>query len=962
MKKIQFLLPIAILALATGCNEKEPTDKDILDGRTVTPISVSYEVAGAPATDMDLPHQSSKGTVQVVLNDENLCWTLESDSPWCRVVSTGMQGPGEAVIEVDSNGSFDAREAKLTFKAGVYTGPTFTVNQQETAFIINIPYLVAPLAGGTYPVEVQTKEGVTYNWSGEWISAADGGSVTAEGVTTTTLQLTVAANERATRLGKLTLSASGNTEDIWVAQFGTDLSYDADGNLFFPSDQPAVLSLTAPEFMVRKVTVENGYGNGTVTDNGDGTSTIVITLTENLSDCAEMRTVAASLLLGNTNLVALPVMIQDYIPAHGLVTAKSLVAFAKAWADGGDISDWQKDGVVNMAQDIDMDGVTGWAGIGTPERPFTGAFDGKGHVITNLKNTASGLFNVCEEAEVSNVGLGKGCSIYMKEDGVTEDQYFGGIATKAIGSTFTNCSMGGNLEFSSGSDDEVAFYVGGIVGWMDEMSTLTGCRTAGNIQIATVSGGDATLYLGGVAGKVDGALISCGATGEFNVGSPIPHLRLGGVAAILEESAEVSSNDFSGKINISGTATDIVAGGLYATLEGSRTFNNADDKSVPGGEINLQNFKNSTSGTIYLGGFVGLAPAGKDITFTGSYTSRTNFYANLGRKIELSYFCVGGFLGGCDANGAIGKATFDGVTYSGSYIQKLYRTSGSETVNVVQISRGFYGGIAGFINGNADFNGCISTGTLYGLADSGLMTNTKNYLEVSGGIAAMVVGGDATFTDCTNSGPIANWHFSNSVPAAIRDNWYVPCIAAGILGAFDYKPVSTGGTLTMTGCTNSGQILAYRGIGGGILGYARNATITSCTNTGTMNVTNGTSAIKGGIAAWLTQSTLSLCTARCDIYVEAPGGAAQNVGGIVAIANAEVSVNGCKWFGNITQKNGTAQALGGIVGSAMEDTLVSQCRFGGTILAVPITENNVKAYAVGNNAVENPEVTFWNGD
>ncbi|MBQ5756424.1 MAG: hypothetical protein IIV88_04105, partial [Erysipelotrichaceae bacterium] len=62
------------------------------------------------------------------------------------------------------------------------------------------------------------------------------------------------------------------------------------------------------------------------------------------------------------------------------------------------------------------------------------------------------------------------------------------------------------------------------------------------------------------------------------------------------------------------------------------------------------------------------------------------------------------------------------------------------------------------------------------------------------------------------------------------------------------------GNLTINNCQNGGSIQAYRGLAGGIAGFARNAQINSCTNYGSLgqNSTNSNnSAYKGQFPACL---------------------------------------------------------------------------------------------------------------
>lgn len=87
---------------------------------------------------------------------------------------------------------------------------------------------------------------------------------------------------------------------------------------------------------------------------------------------------------------------------------------------------------VVLANDIDMSEITEYRGIGTEAFPFTGKFDGQGHVISNLVINApdesyQGLFGVINNgAEIRNVTIDSTCSI-------TANAYAAGIAACSNG-------------------------------------------------------------------------------------------------------------------------------------------------------------------------------------------------------------------------------------------------------------------------------------------------------------------------------------------------------------------------------------------------------------------------------------------------------------------------------------------------------------------------------------------------
>ena len=170
----------------------------------------------------------------------------------------------------------------------------------------------------------------------------------------------------------------------------------------------------------------------------------------------------------------------------------------------------------------------------------------------------------------------------------------------------------------------------------------------------------------------------------------------------------------------------------------------------------------------------------------------------------------------------------------------------------------------------------------------------------------------------------------------------------------------------MTSCTNNAMIVGYRGGAAGIVGYARNAEITSCTNSGSLgqNSTNSNNtAYKGGIACTLNNATVKDCVVKCDVFCSNPASEPQSPGGILGIAMGDkVTLKGCAYYGSISINKGD-QALncGGMVAVAEDDTVVEDCKFGGNINGIEASANNVQSLAVGNGLGQVSGITLWNG-
>ena len=957
----RYIFILATLVLGASCAEKL-SDSEILDGKERVQIDVTYSLSGEEVKAVTLGHASVKKVLDVNVNSEGLKWNLESNRDWCAVVPEEHRGSGSVTLDIAANEDFEEREpATLTFVAGDFRGFQITVTQRGSSFIIGQPYFVAGIAGDTYTVNVTTLADTEWNCTQEsWMEVSKGTPVVDGDYVTTPLSITVAANDAASRYGAVVLSDAQASDNIWIHQFGTDLEYDENGNIFLQGDEQASLTLTAPSFTVDDVQVP-GFAESSVVENGDGTATVSFTFESNLSDCAEPRSVEVSLRLSNasSSIVNLPSMVQDYIPANGLVTSNGLLAFAKAVAEGQSTADWEEDGVVTVKKDIDMKDVTGWTGIGTAEVPFTGKFDGGGHAVTNLTNASVGLFGYCQGASISNVILGKGSNLYYDAEFSGLAGSFGGIVAVAKETTVNGCEVIANMEYAGSSEDEDPAYVGGLVGYADSKSTVTKSKMTGNLTIST-GAIDMPCYVGGLAGYSTGTVTNNEMAGKINFTSGIYTVVAGGVTSAVTADAVVSNNSFMGSLTLGGTSKYVSLGGLYGSVAGNRTFDSASDKSVTLGSIDINSYLNNAESEIYAGGFVGKVESETAISFNG-YECQTNFYLNQTGALKSAYVFIGGVLGGTAHDAANISASFENLSNSG-----VFSTEYNEAA-VSYISKGFVGGIAGCVFGNATFSKCVNNGELGKLIGTARYNSRANgYFMQLGGIAGGVMSGNAEFANCENKADITNKFYSNHfLPDNYSGGWYTACTAAGILGVFDYKTTAGTGALIINSCSNSGHLVAFRGTAAGIVGFARNATISSCTNLGPITQKNdaNNAPVKAGIAGCLSNSAIKDCVAKCGVYAAKPGSSMQRPGGILSIVLGEkVSISNSSYYGAITIAADGTPYCGGLVSMAKDDTEIKDCKFGGTVNGITISANNVEANAVGNGLGKLSNITLWDGN
>ena len=92
-----------------------------------------------------------------------------------------------------------------------------------------------------------------------------------------------------------------------------------------------------------------------------------------------------------------------------------------------------------LMADLDLSSYI-WEPLCSSDLPFTGIFEGNGHVISNL-NGKNGLFSNIDEAQIRNVGL-EHAYIYGSYDSVSSGRLAGIVAYGGYRSTVYNCLSG----------------------------------------------------------------------------------------------------------------------------------------------------------------------------------------------------------------------------------------------------------------------------------------------------------------------------------------------------------------------------------------------------------------------------------------------------------------------------------------------------------------------------------------
>ena len=350
-----------------------------------------------------------------------------------------------------------------------------------------------------------------------------------------------------------------------------------------------------------------------------------------------------------------PVSQVTKVPAGytGVYTASDLLAISAA----------PNSNYILMA-DIDLSDYNWTPLCNNSDAPFTGIFEGNGHVISNLKGV-NGLFgytsSVSGSAEIRNVGI-ENASVSAQYDNYRSG-IIGGIVAYATGSTtISNCYFQGDI-------DSNANMIGGIVGMFNSTEPVEYCWMAGSIR-------------------------------STNVGGSFDEPRVGGILAESGRSSYLTVNGciHSGSIEAEGYA--LYAGGISGLLEGTIS--------------NCQNYGSITYNASYYSEYahIGGIDSGLWSTLIDSCMNAADI-----QVARLSDVPSDSIVGGISALGTrisncfnCGDISTDGGSYVGGITGENGRADNSYNVGTIRSVN------PGSINVDPGYYGC---GALFGSASGG---------------------------------------------------------------------------------------------------------------------------------------------------------------------------------------------------------------------------------------------------
>ena len=498
---------------------------------------------------------------------------------------------------------------------------------------------------------------------------------------------------------------------------------------------------------------------------------------------------------------------------------------------------------------------TPWTPIGTENQPFTGTFDGKGYTIRGLyidgNTNYVGLFG-----HVGKDGTVKGTvkNVNITDSYMSGSSYVGGICGNNIGGTLEDCTSDCTVK---GTDNAA----GGICGLNENNGSVLNCHNTGKVT--------GSFNVGGVCGDNGGTVNGCyyldtsAETSDGGTAKTAAEFRSGEVAFLLQEGlgeqvwgqnigtdkAPVLSSDPQYKVHQAAPGSQCPG---YSNTSEDEFDHEYDENGVC---IHCCEWEPAE----LKDGCYEISNQGQLRWFADKVNNGdTNINARLTKNITMD----GTVWTPIGTTGYPFKGTFDGKGFT---ISKLKCTNTS--ANYVGLFGYIYGGTVKNVTVTDSYmSGKDYVGGICGDNEGGILQNCHTTGTVSGSNNVGGVCGysyDGTVENCYNTGSVSG--------TGDRVGGVCGCIVRGkITGCTNSDTVSVSGNRYLGGiagyafnatvqrCFNSGAVTGNDLSTGGIVGYADNATVQDCGNNGTVTRADS-SGDCGGIVGTATAGSIQNC-------------------------------------------------------------------------------------------------------
>lgn len=550
-----------------------------------------------------------------------------------------------------------------------------------------------------------------------------------------------------------------------------------------------------------------------------------------------------------------------------------------------------------------------------PKKYFAGTLNGNGKKILNLNTDVPFIQSIGTGALVQDINIDKTCS-FTPWYGGEKQLEFGSLIGYCSEGTVKNCTSEATVTVSqcNATANKAPLYIGGLIG-RNRSATISGCTSSATIvsdaTYITDAASKTSLYIGGFTGycsNPNGVLENCTNIGSISVASTALNILVGGICA------RASAGTIS-KCTNSGTITESTA-----KVQGEDPCK-----------------------FIYLGGLFSVVDASGDEQYL-----KVTGCSNSG-DITSSSDVKQQFIGGLAGQLSTVKAEFSDNTTSGN-------------ITTTAALRNLYcGGLFGRITEpqTLTLNGEPSTGAI----NIGATESFKATYLYCGGLIGQ------TTAEVTLSGNVT-WKSSVTYDISSAANRAAESFFGGFVGCAYGAPInisgmkSAGNVIILTAAEKAKAVQhKLSGLGGIIGGATAGATISNCSNSGSVQMSNKTSAALGytihvgGIAGRLYGGTVEIkhCTNSQRIQenqhnqnpwtgyeANAAGGIVGSIGYICDNTYSAL-IDDCYNTGKVYAYCGSA---GGIVGYISNGTITNSSSTGAITRSAPgggiagVTENS----------------------